>query len=225
MDRCRAESGRRQPVTGSTTKTACFPTKDAVFVSGAVAKARGKRVNIDRARRENRRFARAQARERRWSDSLSLEIIGLLMGSPLPSNWLTTRPGGQRWAEDAETAGVPATGLGRRAELCLWRFAVIDVSSEALVALSVVPRYLPRRRGGKKPHVSCIYRWTTSGCRGVVLESVQVGGTRCTSREALARFFERLTYGEAANLPRPRSIAERERATSRAMAELEAAKI
>jgi hypothetical protein len=31
------------------------------------------------------------------------------------------------------------------------------------------------------------------GCKGVVLESIEIGGTRCTSREALARFFERLT--------------------------------
>jgi hypothetical protein len=55
-------------------------------------------------------------------------------------------------------------------------------------------RLLPARRKGRKPHLSCIYRWTVSGCRGVILESIQVGGTRCTSKEALARFLEAITY-------------------------------
>jgi Protein of unknown function (DUF1580) len=51
----------------------------------------------------------------------------------------------------------------------------------------------PPRRRGRNAHVSSVYRWSTVGCRGVVLESLQVGGTRCTSREALQRFFERLS--------------------------------
>jgi hypothetical protein len=71
---------------------------------------------------------------------------------------------------------------------------MINPNVESLVALSDVCNLLPPRRGGKKPHVSCIYRWTTAGCRGEILESIQVGGTRCTSREALARFFERLSH-------------------------------
>ena len=78
---------------------------------------------------------------------------------------------------------------------------MIDPNSETLISLAEAARSLPRRRGGKRPHVSCLYRWTTSGCRGVVLESIQVGGTRCTSREALARFFQRLTQDDAADLP------------------------
>jgi len=69
----------------------------------------------------------------------------------------------------------------------------IDVTTEHLISLREAARLLPRRRKGKRPHVSCLYRWTTSGCRGVVLESVSVGGTRCTSREALARFIDRLS--------------------------------
>ena len=69
----------------------------------------------------------------------------------------------------------------------------IDPNTETIVSLSEVPRGRPRRRAGKKPHISCIYRWTTSGCRGVILESIQIGGTRCTSKEALRRFFEALT--------------------------------
>jgi hypothetical protein len=79
---------------------------------------------------------------------------------------------------------------------------MIDPNSEALLSLADAARTLPRRRAGKKPHVSCIYRWTTAGCRGIVLESIQVGGTRCTSREALGRFFQRLTRGDSPALPR-----------------------
>ena len=69
---------------------------------------------------------------------------------------------------------------------------MIDPSQEELLSLADAARTLPARRGGKRPHVSCIYRWTTVGCRGVILESLQCGGTRVTSTDALARFF-RLT--------------------------------
>ncbi len=44
-----------------------------------------------------------------------------------------------------------------------------------------------------KPHAGQVYRWASRGLRGVKLEWVQVGGRRYTSREALNRFFERLT--------------------------------
>ncbi|QDU28458.1 hypothetical protein ETAA8_35580 [Anatilimnocola aggregata] len=63
---------------------------------------------------------------------------------------------------------------------------------ETIVTLAEAAALLPRRRAGKKVHTSCVYRWTTSGCRGVILESLQVGNTRCTSREALERFFAAL---------------------------------
>ncbi len=69
----------------------------------------------------------------------------------------------------------------------------IEPNQEEILSLSAATKDLPARRRGKKPHVSCLYRWSTSGCKGVVLETVQIGGTRCTSREALARFFAKLT--------------------------------
>ena len=100
---------------------------------------------------------------------------------------------------------------------------MIDPNSETLISLSEAARRLPRRRAGKKVHTSCAYRWTTIGCRGVILESIQIGGTRCTSKEALARFFRRLTSGDAADVPAVRSVAKRERAVARAMKELEQA--
>lgn len=90
--------------------------------------------------------------------------------------------------------------------------------SEGLISLSAAAKLLPGRRRGKKPHVSCLYRWTTAGCKGVILEAVQVGGTRCTSREALDRFFARLSRVSHA---RRRTVAGRERAVKAAERELE----
>jgi len=100
---------------------------------------------------------------------------------------------------------------------------MIDPNTETLLSLSEAAGHLPRRRAGKRPHVSCLYRWCQSGCRGVILESVQIGGTKCTSREALARFFRRLTTGDAADAPKVRSVAQRERAAQKAMKALEEA--
>ena len=98
---------------------------------------------------------------------------------------------------------------------------MIDPNTESLISLCETAKHLPRRCAGKRPHVSCIYRWTTAGCRGVILESIQVGGTRCTSKEALARFFRRLTQGDAADVLPVRSVAQRQRAAEQAMRDLE----
>lgn len=65
--------------------------------------------------------------------------------------------------------------------------------SENLITLSEAAALLPRRRRGRPTHPSTLFRWAGQGLRGVRLEIVQVGGTRCTSREALARFFSRLS--------------------------------
>ena len=65
--------------------------------------------------------------------------------------------------------------------------------NEELVSLTEACKLLPVRRRGKKPSISCLYRWSTAGCRGVILETTQCGGTRVTSREALGRFFQRLS--------------------------------
>jgi hypothetical protein len=97
----------------------------------------------------------------------------------------------------------------------------IDPNTETLSSLNDAARSLPARRGGKRPHISCLYRWTVSGCKGVILESIQVGGTRCTSREAVARFFEALTALNSAVPPAARSSAKRQRAVQKAIAELE----
>lgn len=102
---------------------------------------------------------------------------------------------------------------------------MIDPLCERLISLATAAKLCPRRRGGKRPHVSCLYRWTVTGCRSVLLESVQVGGTRCTSREALARFFVALTaasgVGADNSTPTVRTAVQRRRSYERAAALLE----
>lgn len=102
---------------------------------------------------------------------------------------------------------------------------MIDSTIETVISLADAAKELPRRRRGRRTHISCIYRWSTVGCRGVVLETLQVGGTRCTSREALQRFFERLSQPvqvRAVGENRPgvpthrRSVPQRERQAAKA---------
>lgn len=65
----------------------------------------------------------------------------------------------------------------------------IDISTERVVTFRDAAReYCPRRRHGRKPHISTFYRWARMG-----LETIRVGGQLCTSVEALQRFFDRLT--------------------------------
>lgn len=69
----------------------------------------------------------------------------------------------------------------------------INLLSEELITLNEAARQCPRRRQGKKPHLSTLYRWATRGSRGVVLETLQTPSGLCTSNEALRRFFDQLT--------------------------------
>jgi len=101
---------------------------------------------------------------------------------------------------------------------------MIDSTTEDLLPLSEVPHELPRRRRGHKLALSTVYRWTSSGCRGVVLESIQLGACRYTSREALQRFFEILTQKSVGSMSgelSPRSTAARRRAIERADKDLD----
>ncbi|HUE15799.1 MAG TPA: DUF1580 domain-containing protein [Planctomycetaceae bacterium] len=70
---------------------------------------------------------------------------------------------------------------------------MLDVREETLITFAEAAKHLPIRRGGKKVAVSTLYRWAKDGVRGVILESLQCGGTLCTSLPALQRFFARLS--------------------------------
>jgi hypothetical protein len=94
-----------------------------------------------------------------------------------------------------------------------------DIGAEAPITLRQAARLLPRRRAGRPAHVSTLYRWALRGLRGVTLETIQIGGTLCTSREALQRFFARLSRAQPA--PAQATTALRRRAVQRADEELD----
>ena len=77
-----------------------------------------------------------------------------------------------------------------------------DLLDEDLVPFAHAIRSLPGR-----PHISTGYRFISArGCRGVVLETILVGGRRYTSRQALRRFVAAVT--DSANwrsMPTPTS--------------------
>lgn len=96
----------------------------------------------------------------------------------------------------------------------------IDISTEAVITLTDAAKALPVRRQGHRPGVATLYRWSLKGCKGIVLETIQVGGTRCTSREALQRFFERLSGLTLPVAQAPVTPHRRERAIAAAEREL-----
>ena len=70
---------------------------------------------------------------------------------------------------------------------------MIDMNAESLIPLRDVPKLLPLRHGGKRIHLSAIYRWISRGIRGVRLDAIKVGGTTYTSSEAIQRFARGLS--------------------------------
>lgn len=69
----------------------------------------------------------------------------------------------------------------------------INIRDEPPITLTDATAYIPRRRKGRRTSASTLYRWAAVGVRGVKLETIQVGGSKCTSLEALQRFFDRLS--------------------------------
>jgi Protein of unknown function (DUF1580) len=74
---------------------------------------------------------------------------------------------------------------------------------EDLLTLIDAAELLPRLRKGQPVHVSTLYRWISRGQKGVRLEALKIGRTLVTSREALQRFFERLSEAEGYAAPVP----------------------
>lgn len=74
----------------------------------------------------------------------------------------------------------------------------IDINNEPVFPLRDVPQlsFIPNRRGGSRLNVATAFRWALRGLRGVRLEVVSVGGQKCTSVQALNRFFNTLAEGE-----------------------------
>jgi len=102
---------------------------------------------------------------------------------------------------------------------------VIDVANEQVIPLAAGAREVPNRDSGRGVNVSTIWRWALKGSRGVKLETVFVGGIRMTSREALQRFYQRVTAAADGEPAPVYTDKQRERAIQQAKATLEAAGI
>ena len=81
----------------------------------------------------------------------------------------------------------------------------IDALTEKLRSFAEAAQRLPALRRGKPVNPSTVWRWTTRGVRGrdgllVRLEAIKVGGTCCTSDEALQRFFHALSADQPQTL-------------------------
>jgi hypothetical protein len=110
---------------------------------------------------------------------------------------------------------------------------MIDIQNEQTLSLTQAAKLdiLPRRREGKRPNASTLWRWALHGVKGIRLETVMAGGVRVTSAEAIQRFFDRLTEASEAgrqSIPTPQPIhlsAARRKAIEEAERKLTAAGI
>lgn len=96
---------------------------------------------------------------------------------------------------------------------------MIDTTTETIFPLSEAPAHIPARRG-KRVHVCQPFRWASKGLKAangerIRLEWIQIGGSRCTSLEALARFFARLS-ATPETTEAPRTPTQRQRESDRA---------
>ena len=74
---------------------------------------------------------------------------------------------------------------------------MIDVQSETLIPLNRA-RDLAwfRGRSGGRISADAVRRWALRGLRGIQLESLRIGNTRYTTKEATLRFLARLNNNE-----------------------------
>lgn len=101
----------------------------------------------------------------------------------------------------------------------MWRYwrslgskEMIDINRERLLTVAQVRKRLPGRSGPLG--YETIRQWSKTGRRGVVLETVKVGGMRYTSEEALERFVAALAAiaGGIATAPKRRNNTPEEKA-------------
>ena len=79
---------------------------------------------------------------------------------------------------------------------------MIDVTRERLITLTEACKFFAGSKPGKRLAAVTMRRWANTGLRGVVIETVQQGRTRCTCAQACQRFIEAQTPRE----PDPRDI-------------------
>ncbi len=71
-----------------------------------------------------------------------------------------------------------------------------EIASETLCSLSEAAKLFPSKKGGKRISLSTIYRYASRGIHGEKLEVLYVGGTTCTSKEAVLRFIIAVTLAK-----------------------------
>lgn len=75
---------------------------------------------------------------------------------------------------------------------------LIDLKTERPISLKdacVHPLIVRGHRDKNGAAYSTLWRWHKSGLNGVLLETVRIGSTLCTTEEALIRFFQKLPTG------------------------------
>lgn len=80
-----------------------------------------------------------------------------------------------------------------------------ELLDEGLISLAEAACHCPRHRRGRKVHRTTVFRWATSGVRGCVLETLRTPAGLCTTKQALARFFQELTRTTQAKAAAPRA--------------------
>jgi len=78
----------------------------------------------------------------------------------------------------------------------------IDITTERLIDLDEAAKLFPGKNRGTV-HPETVKLYARRGKLGVRLETVLGGPRRCTSIEAVARFFEAVTAAGDRNSPRP----------------------
>ena len=84
----------------------------------------------------------------------------------------------------------------------------LDPNDQRLRRLAEYAQRLPSSREGKTVNRTTLWRWATTGVRGVVLRTYPVGGGRFTSDADVAQFIAQLD-GKRAPAPRPASAGDR----------------
>ena len=70
---------------------------------------------------------------------------------------------------------------------------MVAILNEKLFPLRSAVNLVPSGQAGKKLSIGTLFRWAMRGVRGVKLETVLIGNSRLTSREAIERFSTTLS--------------------------------
>jgi hypothetical protein len=98
----------------------------------------------------------------------------------------------------------------------------VNLLDEDPHSLAQEARDLPRVRANGPVDPSTLWRWHSRGLRGVKLEIIRIGGTACTSKAALRRFFERVEAARQKAVVPPPAHPQHPSAADRAADELAA---